>query len=237
MGVRKIPILTQSVGSKVQLPGQTGHVRTESALETNFVLLMGFDTQVERVESQPVTVPYNDPQGKAHTYTPDFLVRYFSDPVTKEPRAPLLAEVKPAAILERKRDEFAPRFSAARAYAQVRGWTFAVYTERDILSPYLDNARFLMPYIWQPAWHEATAWEIRDALKRLGETTPRGLLVTLAPDDEAGQLRYLPFVWQLVAYRYIGADLQRPLTMTSTLRWLPHAPYRLRPEWIHDRDR
>ncbi|MBB5235393.1 TnsA endonuclease N-terminal domain-containing protein [Deinococcus budaensis] len=233
MGSREIAILTHSVGGKVHVPGQPGSVRTESTLETDFTLLCAFDPTVEQIESQPVTIPYRDPTGRERHYTPDFLVQYLPDRDWVRRKVPELVEVKRTEDLTRRHDEYALKFEVARAYAEWRGWTFRIVTDQDLRGPYLQNAKFLLPYLRRPAWHEPTAWDIRKAMETLREAEVRALLATLTPDPEA-QLRYLPHIWQMVAYRYLGADLQLPLNMRTPLTYLPHDPYPLKKDWIHD---
>lgn len=234
MGSREISILTRSVGAKVPVRGQHGHVRTESTLETDFVLMCDFDPQVGKIESQPVTIAYTGEGGAQRHYTPDFLVEYLPDPDWVQRRRPELVETKYAQELEQKALDYALKFEAARQYAGDRGWTFRVISETDLRTPYLKNAKFLLPYIRRPAWHEAVAWDIRKALQPLGAADPRTLMAALS-DDPAVQLRYLPHIWQLVAYRYIGADLEAPLNMKTALTYLGEVNYPLKKDWIHDR--
>ena len=80
--VRKIPIGTRSVTGTMP----SGD-RFESALERDLMYLLHFDSNVDKIVPQPVTIEYSDGDGKLHSYTPDILIYY---------RNNISAEKKPA---------------------------------------------------------------------------------------------------------------------------------------------
>lgn len=72
---------------------------------------------------------------------PDFLV-HFRLPSD----VPMLVDVKFRREIFERWAELKPRLRAARAYARERGWIYRIKTEVDIRTPYLANAKFLLPY-------------------------------------------------------------------------------------------
>ncbi|CAG0995396.1 hypothetical protein RHDC4_02787 [Rhodocyclaceae bacterium] len=166
---------------------------------------------VYQVETQPVVIEYLDDRGQARTYTPDVLVRYRRDVLPARDMPHLLVEVKYRDEYRGRFHELRQRFKAARAFARELGWVFRVLTDREIRTPYLDNARFLRPYreIGAAPQIELTLLE---ALQCLDNASPAMLLATVARDDQT-QASYLPHLWKLVANFDVGVDLTQPLTM------------------------
>ncbi len=56
-----------------------------------------------------------------------------------------LIEVKYAADLDANRAHLLPTFEAAQAWAAQGGGTFRVATEREVRTPFLQNAKRLLP--------------------------------------------------------------------------------------------
>jgi hypothetical protein len=108
-----------------------------------------------------------------------------------------------------------PRVRAAHRYAHGRKWQYQLLTESEIRTPYLENAKFLLPYC-----RLETDWEgsrpLLRTLRELRQADPEALLAACATGDEhrtelTALLRHLVSIWQ------IGADLTEPLTMRSTI--------------------
>jgi TnsA endonuclease N terminal/TnsA endonuclease C terminal len=209
MAVRRIPIHSRSVTAKVASQRGDTTIRTESELETDFVLLMEGDPNVSRVEAQPVRIDYLDAAGTARHYTPDFLVTFSNE----EP--PLLVEVKYQSELDRKGAQFEDRFAGAGEFARQRGWTFEVYTEADIRGPLLRNLKFLRHY-QSPGLSGRYTGSVMAQLRDLRLTTPRELLTAITPLPDR-QAALLPALWHLVALRQVSVDLHEPLTMQSPI--------------------
>jgi len=57
-------------------------------------------------------------------------------------------------------------------------------------------------------------------LRQLGQSTPQ-FLATAIFQDEWHRAQLISTVWYLVAKRIIGADLDQPVTMTSTIWYKP----------------
>ncbi len=199
MPVRKVPRNYCNVTGLTAIPGQRS-VRVESTLERDFVLRTIFHPKFRHIEEQPLVIPVPETAGK---YIPDFLV-------TWEGRRELI-EVKPAAKLVSDKARLRPRFAAARAYCRSSGLSFRVATEAHIRGPYLDNARFLMPYR-----HREVDDDLRNRL--LGSLQgggPCSLEELLQRATGSDRLAALPVLWHLLANFRVRVDLNAPIDMNS----------------------
>jgi len=189
----------------------------ESSLERDFLLLLDFDPDVEFFEEQPVKIIYHDAKGRRRTYTPDVLVRYRTAPPQARHTKPLLCEVKYRDDLRQHWVEYRPKFRAAQRYARQQDWRFHVVTERHVRTPYLENVKFLRSYRTLPV-NDSYRTQLLSTLATLEATNPASLLAAVC-QDRWQQAQLLPILWQLVATRQIGTDLEQQLTMQSCL-WL-----------------
>ena len=188
--------------------------RYESALERDFMLLLKFDPAVDIYTPQPLTFKYRGTDDQFHNYTPDGLIEWRADLQVHDPR-PVLVEVKYREAFRGDWRAWHVRSRAASNYAQGKGWIYKIFTEREIRTPFLDNARFLLPYRRRASSPQIEAW-ILDKLNDIKETTPQALIETLY-QDRWNQAGLIPVVWRLLAERSIGCDLAEPLTMQSPL--------------------
>ena len=211
MAVRKIGINCRSVTGKHGHSGQP----YESALERDFLDLLAFDLNVERYETQPVKIHYRAPDGRNTYYRPDVLVMYRRDVLPARDMPPLLAEVKYREEYRNAFLELKARFRAARQYAKAQGWRFSVLTEREIRTPYLENARFLKPYRGFSFAAESEAL-ILERIERAGVTTPTTLLESIS-NDITERASLLPVLWKLIANYRIGIDLTQEIQMRSSI--------------------
>lgn len=188
----------------------------ESSLERDFFLLLDFDPAVARYEEQPVRIEYVDATGRRRTYIPDVLVYYHDAPGASSDTQPLLCEVKYRQDLFANLKEYKPKIRAGRTHARRRGWRFKIVTEREIRTPYLDNARFLRPYRRLEAGENDTR-PLLDTLREMGEANPKEVLLAVQR-DRIKRAELLPILWNLLADGHITADLSRPLTMSTRIR-------------------
>ena len=216
MGVRKIPTNRRSLTGLVASRKNDRMVASESSLERDFMLLLDFDRTVERYEEQPVKIDYRDAKGRKRTYTPDILVHYRQNLPPEKPSTPLLCEVKYRKDLFEHWKENKPKMRAGRAYAREQGWRFRIITEREVRTPYLENARFLRQY--QRITPSATDQELLlETLRELREAAPESVLLAIH-HDPLKRAELLPTLWHLLAVGTIEADLTQPLNMRSPLR-------------------
>lgn len=209
MPVRDIPIGTRAVTGRHARSG----ARYESSLERDFFELMMSDPMVEKIEEQPVRINYIDTANKCRRYTPDALVTFKRDPITKQVRPPLLCEVKYREEYRRDFLKFKERIRAARRYANEREWQFKVVTDREIRTHYLRNVHFLAGYRdREPDLVYVTL--ILDHLGGVGTATPATLLAAIT-SDLWKQADMISTLWWLVAHSKLKVDLSVPLSMHS----------------------
>ncbi|MCL5258801.1 MAG: TnsA endonuclease N-terminal domain-containing protein [Firmicutes bacterium] len=215
VSVRQIPPNRRSVTGL--FPSQKGAkmVPFESALERDLAATLEFSETVASYESQPVELRYRSRSGRSCRGYPDFLVTFHAGN-----GPPMLCDVKYREELFRRWPELKPRLKAARAYAHERGWTYRIKTEVEIRTPFLANARFLLPYTRCTPDPEH-ALILGDAIRKLQTATPR-LLLEACCQDPWNQAQLVPTMWSLVGRRNIGVDLDVPVTMGSTI-WYPVA--------------
>lgn len=195
---------------------------SESRLEQDFLFLLEFDRRVFEYVAQPFTIHWTDKKGMKRKYTPDVVVRYFTEKVSDMDNIrPIIYEVKPKAILKEQWQELRPKYKAAIAWAREYGCVFKIVTEDQIRTTYLQNARFLNQFIGMR--DDVNVSESRKKLlvktmKELKTSTPKELLEAIT-DDWHLQAELIPWLWQVVCCGNIGADLSIPLNMNSMIWW------------------
>nr|WP_042121011.1 TnsA endonuclease N-terminal domain-containing protein [Pseudomonas japonica] len=137
---RAIKSTTKSLSGVFAFRGVS--VAFESALERDFLRRMDFRLDVLHAISQPVTLDFVARNGKAYTYTPDYLVRFHSH----TGRRPMLVEVKPEEKWRKYWREWLPKWKAAWRYARQQGWDFHIYDESRIRGQSLKNIQTLERY-------------------------------------------------------------------------------------------
>jgi len=211
MPVRKIAKSYRNVTGIVAAAKAAGPAQFESTLERDLLTRLEFSPYVRSFEVQPVTLSWHD-GGRERRYTPDVLV-YFKARHGAEP-PPLLCEVKYRSDLREQWLDLKPKFRAAVRFARAQGWRFKLVTEAEIRTPYLDNARFLLPFVRRGP-PPADDMDVLDhALCDLGKAEVQTLLEA-ACRDEWNRARLLPALWYLVGTFHFGADLNVSLTMSS----------------------
>lgn len=135
--MRRIPLSRRSHITGFQTLLISGLTEHESALERDFVALTTFRDAAARIISQPITVSFREGP-TPRRYTPDFLV-HWSDGRSE------LVEVKYRADLREHWRELRTGFIVARSWTREHGDTFRIATDGSIRTPYLENARRLLP--------------------------------------------------------------------------------------------
>lgn len=214
MPVRQIGKSYRNVTGIVASAKAAGQAQFESTLERDFLALLEFSPDVLQFEVQPVALRWND-GSRERRYTPDVLVHY-KERHASEP-VPVLYEVKYRSDLRDQWRELKPKFRAALRFAAAQGWRFRLISEIEIRTPYLDNVRFLLPFVRRGP-PPADDMDLLDCtLARLGAAEAQGLLQA-ACRDEWNRARLMPALWYLVATLQVGADLQAPLNMRTLIR-------------------
>jgi hypothetical protein len=210
--VRDIPIGTRSVTGT--MPDGS---RFESTLERDLLYILRFDINVAKFIAQPVKIEYTDDKGKLRTYTPDIIIHHRKGILQAKTLPTILGEVKYRDDLRQNFKEYRPKFKAAIRYAKERGWQFRILTEREIRTPYLQNAKFLIHYMQPDPYPSGYHIHlILDKLHEFREMDVETLMVSIYR-DKWNQAQLLPTIWHLIAIRRIGNDLSIPITMHSRI--------------------
>lgn len=193
----------------------------ESALERDYFVLLEFDPRVIAWHPQPVKVKVPPSEGRrARRYTPDVAVEYSEGSGNASLHHVELCEIKYRAELRENWTELKPALKAARAYATSQGWKFGIYTEVEIRTPRLKNAKFFLPYA-NRGTDDEDIYRLAMELRELGESTPEKLIGILDVEDRP---RMLSVLWHMVAKGYVDLDLEREVTMRSLIRLNERAP-------------
>jgi hypothetical protein len=213
--VRKIPKNYRNVTGLVSTDKSDAMTGYESRLEHDCQKLIGFNLNVLRYEEQPVKIFYTTQDGKQHNYTPDILIHYRTDIFLAKQWRPLLVEIKYRSNLFEHWSEVKPKLLAGRRYAKERCLDFTIITDREIYTPYLQSAIFLLEFRKYPINHADSEF-LLNTLEAVGETDPQTLL-GLITGDQNRKAELLPTLWQLVANYKIRTNLEEPLTMRSRI--------------------
>lgn len=215
MPIRKIP-----PGRRVP----TGHFPSklngrlmdyESPLERDFFQYLEFEDGIEKYEEQPFEVEKRLGDKGPPLY-PDCLVTY--TPCTN--KRLLLVEVKSVEDLKdpTKAKELRVKFSILREYARTRGMDFKVVTDKHIRGTYLDNLKFLYPYLLkEPKALKLYKTRILDIVKSSGPLSVTKVLDILAK-NKTERAVILPPIWYLVSIKLLSTDLRKPLTNSSIIK-------------------
>lgn len=212
--IRKIPTSFRSITGVMPTSEKNGQA-FESTLERDLMYLLRFDTDVDKFVSQPVKIEFQDKEGTLRTYTPDIIIYHRKDIASAKNKPTILGEVKYKDDLCQNFREYHPKFRAAMRYAKEHGWVFKVFTDVDIRTPYLANARFLLPYLSND-YDQNIIHSVLQRIEELRETDPQALVASFYI-DKWNQAMLLPIVWHLIARRSIGTNLKQPLTMSSKI--------------------
>lgn len=131
MGLKRKPPANNS--RRVRSNGQTlcgvvtnkaGHtVQFKSFAERSLLLRLDRRADVQDYLSQPDPIPYCDPAGKSHHYTPDFKVWHTDGHISlHEVTLTVQAETSP---LQHRR-------AAAAQFCHARGWQYQLHTETTL---------------------------------------------------------------------------------------------------------
>lgn len=215
MPVRNIPKNHISVTGRHATDKSVGNADFESLLENDYLILLDFDPLVERYEVQPVRVPV---PGVQKGYVPDVLVHFLPDSAGK--RTPSqLTEVKTEEDYRKNAADHAPKFAAAKAFAEARGWTFERKSDKHIRTPRLKNLKFLRAYRHLEPDPVLTQ-HLLSTLAAAGGRCSSIQLLTAACDSDERRAEMLPVLWHLVVTGRIAADWNTAFGPDVPL-WLP----------------
>lgn len=191
-------------------------INPESAcLMLDFFTILEFDAKIQYFQRQPVTLEYCEHSGIKRYFTPEFLITYRRDIQPARLMKPLLCDVMTRRDVLRNWSDWQPCVKSAHRYAQQRNWIYRILTERQIRTPYLENARLLLPYFavrTKPEYHRI----LLNNLLRLGKTKIEVLLdacSTTHPDS----VDLWNSLYQLIAFGRIGMNLHKRFDLQSII--------------------
>jgi hypothetical protein len=189
-------------------------VQFESTLEKDFTSILEFNVGVHRFVGQPVKIDFTK-DGKAKSYTPDFLVYYRDDIKKYKNLPPHLFEIKKRDEIKRNWSKLKPQFIEALKFCEKKKWKFKIITEKEIYTPYFENAKFLLQFLHKTP-EIGLLNNVLDTIEYLDCATPSEILA-VATNDFNRRMHLIPALWFLVGSRMIGCDLNSSLTMKSEL--------------------
>lgn len=170
--------------------------------------IIRFEGAFESFLAQPVKIQYPGQGKKVRSYTPDGLIHFKASLARK----PLLYEVKFRENFREKWRELMLAFRAAKSYCEGVGWEFRVFTEVEIRTPFLKNAKFLWPF----KDLDADTAMVKALMTKVDDEaiTVEALLDQI---EEADRTLFIPPLWNLIANRVIHCDLNQTLSLKSLL--------------------
>lgn len=216
MSVRKIPKNYRN------LTGVAASVKSkgaffESTLERDCLTLLDFDSNVIAYDVQPVAIDWVDDNGKKRVYTPDVLVKYRHKGCSFSNKDNVLYEIKYRSDIEKNWDELKPKFKAAFNYARKMGWRFKILTEVEIRTVFMENARFLLPYVNNGGDDSHIELLVHNLLN-MRQCSVESLLKAIF-NDKWARAELIPTLWYLLGINHIKTDLNLPLNMSSEI-WI-----------------
>lgn len=182
----------------------------ESSLERDALILTEFNQSIISYLSQPRTFDYFH-DNKRRKYTPDILIEYKNG-------KKLYIEVKYREDLKKDWDILKPKFKAAiKELSSEKETRFKIWTEKEIRTPFLKNATFLLPYRHR-SFENYQLEMIKKVVSRFDETTPEDVIGVCSSNLES-RAEFLNTLWYALSSQIIKADLTRPLTMQSSI-WI-----------------
>ncbi len=183
-------------------------------------LTLGFDRDptVRDYKSQPIRIPYEDSEGKKHTYVPDFMVWKVDGSI----------EIHEVTRSERRHLPSAQRREkAAREYCAEKGWSYVVHTE-DLLPDDTETANLLELYMFRPSIYSRpdVAVAVREKLSN-GRRIPLPRLIQEISQELGLPVGVVsPGLYYLLWHGKVETDLRSLIfidgaPLSRALVWLP----------------
>jgi len=203
----------------------------EGPLEMAFYLIADFDWAVEGFSPQPFKIEYYDTTGAPRHYFPDALIHFRTDRPASRRLRPLLAEVKSGKSILEEGELHTLQSAAGERFAAAEGMRYAIFTEKEIYTPYWRNAKFLRRYsgfslpnnghLWMKSALSAVLGPASKRRKMTIEAllieTAKSVLNPGANQDaiDAKILELMPCLYQDIRDGFFYVDLQQLLTTQS----------------------
>jgi hypothetical protein len=211
MGKRKIGKSSVKYTGKKNTSKNDELIEFESLIEKDYLELLDFDDDVQKVTSQPETIKI-DPKYSLDkkSYTPDFLVEFQK----KANKKNLLVEIKPEIELKKNPEYFDKLKLALFDYCKPLNWEFIVVTENSIRNDYLDNVSRLNYYKSQN-YNKTIANQVLEILET-GANTFLELINSISNNDTLKQ-DVIHSIWCLLSNKIITCDLSIKISFTTLL--------------------
>lgn len=215
MPVRKIPRSNRALRGRVTDSQGASH-SFESSLERDLLEQLTFDPLVERFEVQPVRITYQH-DGKACSYVPDVLIYWVGDKAVRNELRPTLVEVKFKQDFWSQWPQCKPKYRAAIRYCKENYWRFRIFTEANIRTHFLENARFLKRYLHPNAsFDQDLANCVYDRVAVFDRPTIGEVINSIALTPQ-GRGRLYPTFWRMIATQQIHTDLSKPIDLNTRI--------------------
>ncbi len=184
-----------------------------SALERKWLLFIDSEPAATNVRYEPFTIYYRTAAGRRTHYTPDITATFVRPGV---PSQTIIYEVKEAAELAKKAEEFRERFATCEQHCRAQGWEFRVVTELDLPHPRLENVLKLRRYRMDEH-DEPGLLPLIDSVRDAKKTTI-GTVITASGISREQRAITRAAIWHLVATARLWVDLDQALTDSAELR-------------------
>ncbi|MTI80834.1 MAG: transposase [Firmicutes bacterium] len=175
----------------------------ESRLERDYIYILEFEDAVRYFSAQPFTI-YAQINGKAHRYTPDFLV--------KKNTETLVVEVKNEKNVVQKDTKL--QIAIGTAYCQANDMTFKLVTEAIREGSYLNNIKMLTRYSRQGVslYHMHNVFTCISKNKTMSINELFALMNEKYPNEN-----WLAIIYCMIYKKNLKVDLMVPLSGKSVI--------------------
>lgn len=225
--VRKIKANRRSITGWINGFPTHDPVPFESSIERDCAYQLMFDKRVKSVQSQPLTITFDENTNGDRFYTPDYLVEYKTDDGVKK----ILIECKPEEYWRKHEVKLLERYKYVGNWAQQRGMRFSVLLDTIVQDTALENIKLLYPHLLLGiAGPEGRADLQPQILKALPASNYDVLnaVVHQFPNIESAQTEIL----EMLANGQIVCDMNMRLDMNTVLH-KPGSDWS--PEFLFDR--
>ncbi len=214
--VRKVPRTFSSLRVKSTEPSGNS-IHFESKIEYDVFLNLKFDNEIDYIVEQPVRIEFEDELGNTFSYTPDLLVHFSANegPIKK----PCLIEIKYQEEVKKDSKRIQVECEIAKQLCSEKGWQFKLILDTDLNEVKLRNIKFLQIFEKidnRPEFDQAKLYRILDDIRDCESSTPKKLIKRIT-NSKYEYKDHLPYLWHLIRWRKINADLKKPLNMESKI--------------------
>lgn len=213
MPVRKIKKNYRSVTGHFASLKNGRNVGYESLLERDFFLLLEFDPSVVSYEEQPIALSYRY-SNRDIRYTPDALIHY------KDPQClPCIYEIKYSDEIKEKKVFLKQKFEQIEAYLVDNDMEFKLFTELDIRTQFLENAKMIYGAISGDILEsdQYRMEQIKGTLKNEGKIGISECMKKLSGNRYERAI-YMRFLWHLIFFGHVKIDMNSKIT-NDTVIW------------------